>query len=153
MVLGIDFSASNEWQGRQVFQRNSLHALLLKEKNPYEKVIQILGSTLEPFSDTGKIYAFGFGDAKSKDHSVFSFMPSGLPCMGFKQALARFSKNSKKFSDFESNLINFRYRDIVKNALLSGPTSYAPLIYKAIELTEESKSYHILVIISGKKFN
>ena len=74
-------------------------------------------------------YAFGFGDAKTKDHSVFSFMPVGQPCNGFKHALARFYtsiiyKFGAKFQTFDP----FRYRDIVKNALLSGPTTVIPNI-------------------------
>ena len=43
--------------------------------NPYQKVIQILGKTLEPFTDYGHVYAYGFGDAVSQDFDVFNLIP------------------------------------------------------------------------------
>ena len=68
LILGIDFTASNEWQGRRTFSRKSLHAISEKvderygplgtmhhlglfRDNPYQKVISILGQTLEPLDD------------------------------------------------------------------------------------------------------
>ena len=89
LILGIDFTASNEWQGRRTFSRKSLHAISEKvdercgrrgsmhhlglfKDNPYQKVISILGQTLEPLDDDNLIPAFGFGDLKTKDKDVFS---------------------------------------------------------------------------------
>lgn len=41
------------------------------------------------------------------------------------------------------------YRDVVCKAKLAGPTSFAPAIYKALELVEASGGqYHILLIIA-----
>ena len=48
---------------------------LLFRANPYQKVIQILGKTLEPFTDYGHVYAYGFGDAVSQDFDVFNLIP------------------------------------------------------------------------------
>lgn len=67
-------AASNEWQGRRTFNKNCLHALVVKALNPYQQVIASLGATLEPFvGDHGVIHAFGFGDRDSRDTRVFSF--------------------------------------------------------------------------------
>ena len=42
--------------------------------NPYQKVIQILGRTLEPFVECDHVYAYGFGDAVSQDFDVFNLV-------------------------------------------------------------------------------
>ena len=93
LMIGIDFTASNEWQGRRTFSQKSLHAISEKldertgrrgshpslgflRNNPYQKVISILGETLEPFDEDHLIPAFGFGDSVTKDNSVFPL--SGL---------------------------------------------------------------------------
>ena len=41
-----------------------------------------------------------------------------------------------------------RYREIVPTLTLSGPTSFAPAIHKALELVKETNEYHILIIIA-----
>ena len=59
--------------------------------NPYQKVIQILGRTLEPFTDYGHVYAYGFGDAVSQDVDVFNLVfgdeddEQNKPCNDFRQ--------------------------------------------------------------------
>ena len=59
--------------------------------NPYQKIIQILGRTLEPFTETDRVYAYGFGDSASQDVSVFNLMQSDAdddkekPCHDFRQ--------------------------------------------------------------------
>eukprot|EP00267_Zea_mays_P026874 XP_008655372.1 copine (Calcium-dependent phospholipid-binding protein) family isoform X1 [Zea mays] len=129
LILGIDFTKSNEWSGRHSFRRKSLHAIN-GTPNPYEQAISIIGRTLSPFDDDNLIPCFGFGDASTHDHSVFSFYPENRPCRGFEEVLVR-------------------YRQIVPHLNLSGPTSFAPLIYAAISVVENSNwQYHVLVIIA-----
>lgn len=41
-----------------------------------------------------------------------------------------------------------RYASIAPAVSLSGPTSFAPLIRKAIEIVQDSGEYHCLVIIA-----
>lgn len=129
LILGIDFTKSNEWSGRYSFRRKSLHAIN-GTPNPYEQAISIIGQTLSPFDDDNLIPCFGFGDASTHDHSVFSFFKDNRPCRGFEEVLER-------------------YRQIVPHLNLSGPTSFAPLIHAAMSVVENSNwQYHVLVIIA-----
>ncbi|KAL5482271.1 hypothetical protein EMCRGX_G022577 [Ephydatia muelleri] len=100
----------------------------------------------ERFDEDHLIPAFGFGDIKTKDKSVFPLKPDG-PCLGFEQVLKC-------------------YTSVAKEIQLSGPTNFAPLvrIKKAIEIVKKEQSvscmcdlgdvtlplpqYHILVIIA-----
>ena len=131
LIIGIDFTASNEWQGRKSFSGRSLHHIFnsTKKLNPYQRVVQIISKTLEPFDDDNLIPAFGFGDSTTKDHSVFSFNNDGSPCKGLDDVLKQYS-------------------DVVRRVTLSGPTTFAPLINKAIEIVKEERSFNILVIIA-----
>ncbi|XP_057770161.1 E3 ubiquitin-protein ligase RGLG3 [Salvia miltiorrhiza] len=129
LILGIDFTKSNEWTGKYSFHRKSLHAIG-STPNPYEQAISIIGRTLSPFDEDNLIPCFGFGDATTHDQHVFSFYPDHRPCNGFEEALAR-------------------YREIVPLLNLSGPTSFAPVIDAAVHIVEKSNfQYHVLVIIA-----
>lgn len=129
LILGIDFTKSNEWTGKHSFHRKSLHAIG-STPNPYEQAISIIGRTLSPFDEDNLIPCFGFGDATTHDQHVFSFYPDHRPCNGFEEALAR-------------------YREIVPLLNLSGPTSFAPVIDAAVHIVEKSNfQYHVLVIVA-----
>ncbi|CAK9177096.1 unnamed protein product, partial [Ilex paraguariensis] len=129
LILGIDFTKSNEWTGKHSFHRRSLHSIS-NTPNPYEEAISIIGRTLSPFDEDNLIPCFGFGDASTHDRHVFSFYPDHRPCHGFEEALAR-------------------YREIIPYLKLAGPTSFAPIIDAAIDIVERSNGqYHVLVIIA-----
>ncbi|KAG5546924.1 hypothetical protein RHGRI_018925 [Rhododendron griersonianum] len=125
LILGIDFTKSNEWTGLY----GSLHDIGVTP-NPYEKAISIIGKTLAPFDEDNLIPCFGFGDSTTHDQEVFSFHNDHSPCHGFEEVLAC-------------------YKKIVPNLRLSGPTSYAPVVEAAIDIVEKSGGqYHILVIVA-----
>ncbi|CAI9108750.1 OLC1v1008431C1 [Oldenlandia corymbosa var. corymbosa] len=129
LILGIDFTKSNEWTGKYSFNRRSLHTIG-STPNPYQQAISIIGRTLTPFDEDNLIPCFGFGDASTHDQYVFSFYPDHRPCQGFEEALAR-------------------YKEIVPHLKLAGPTSFAPIIDCAIDIVERSNGqYHVLVIIA-----
>lgn len=130
LIVGIDFTKSNEWTGKISFGGRSLHAIG-NELNPYEKAISIVGETLTPFDEDNLIPCFGFGDSSTHDKHVFSFFPDNRPCEGFEEAL-------------------MRYRTIVPHVRLAGPTSFAPIINAAVDIVEQSGGqYHVLIIIAG----
>ncbi|KAG6510192.1 hypothetical protein ZIOFF_028201 [Zingiber officinale] len=91
LILGIDFTKSNEWTGKHSFNRRSLHAIG-DRPTPYEQAISIIGHTLSPFDEDNLIPCYGFGDASTRDHSVFSFYPDNHPCCGFEEVLSRYRK-------------------------------------------------------------
>ena len=102
------------------------------DTNPYNSVIRILGRTLSAFDDDQLIPTYGFGDLGSKDHSLVSFdaTGAGAPIKTLDSVLTA-------------------YNDLISKFQLSGPTSFAPAIFKAIEICRESKGqYHILVIVA-----
>ncbi|KAI3731437.1 hypothetical protein L1987_62625 [Smallanthus sonchifolius] len=129
LIVGIDFTKSNEWTGIKSFNGRSLHSIGGLQ-NPYEQAISIIGKTLAAFDEDNLIPCFGFGDALTHDQSVFSFYPNSRSCQGFEDVLRR-------------------YREIVPHLRLSGPTSFAPIIETAMAIVEESGGqYHVLLIIA-----
>ncbi|XP_019415571.1 PREDICTED: E3 ubiquitin-protein ligase RGLG2-like [Lupinus angustifolius] len=129
LIVGIDFTKSNEWTGGRSFQRRCLHHIG-HEQNPYEQAISIIGKTLSSFDEDNLIPCFGFGDASTHDQEVFSFFPDERFCHGFEEVLGR-------------------YKDLVPQLKLAGPTSFAPVIEMAITIVEQSGGqYHVLLIIA-----
>ncbi|XP_051119863.1 E3 ubiquitin-protein ligase RGLG2-like [Andrographis paniculata] len=129
LIVGIDFTKSNEWTGKRSYNGRSLHHIG-SGLNPYEQAISIIGKTLAAFDDDNLIPCFGFGDASTHDQDVFSFYPDGNFCNGFEEVLSR-------------------YREIVPNLRLAGPTSFAPIIEMATTIVEQSGGqYHVLLIIA-----
>jgi hypothetical protein len=129
LIIGVDYTKSNTWSGKQSFGGNCLHAIFNGIFNPYQEVISIIGSTLSEFDEDNNIPVFGFGDVQTKDKGIFSFFEGNTVAKGFQQVLDR-------------------YAEITPNVQLSGPTSFAPLIKEAINIVKYLKSYHILVIIA-----
>ncbi|CAN7130698.1 unnamed protein product [Brassica rapa subsp. narinosa] len=129
LILGIDFTKSNEWTGKTSFEGKCLHALG-ETPNPYEKAIFVIGQTLAPFDEDNLIPCFGFGDSTTHDEEVFGFHSDNSPCHGFEEVLAC-------------------YRRIAPNLRLSGPTSYGPLIDAAVDIVEKNNGqFHVLVIVA-----
>ncbi|KAI6655253.1 Copine family protein 2-like [Oopsacas minuta] len=129
LIFGIDYTRSNNTQGEQTFGGHSLHALVPPLLNPYQKVIRTLGLVLEPFDDDNMIPVYGFGDSRTKGNNVFNIKTDGGMCNGVSDTLKI-------------------YEQITPHITLSGPTNFAPLIDKAIEIVRSMTSYHILVIIA-----
>ncbi|CAO2829360.1 unnamed protein product [Amaranthus hypochondriacus] len=129
LIVGIDFTKSNEWTGTKSFNRRSLHHIG-NELNPYEEAISIIGKSLSAFDEDNLIPCYGFGDASTHDQDVFSFYEDDRYCHGFEEVLSR-------------------YRELVPQLRLAGPTSFAPVIEMAMTIVEHSGGqYHVLLIIA-----
>lgn len=129
VILGIDFTKSNAWNGTRTFDKRSLHSIG-PEMNPYQVVMSALTHLLRGFDDDQRIPCYGFGDGTTGGSKVFSFFEGDCPALGLEGVLER-------------------YKQIASCVTLSGPTSFAPLIHKAIEVVAKNGfKYHILVIIA-----
>lgn len=134
LIIGIDFSASNEWQGRKCFGVRCLHDVSnSKLLNPYQRVLTIMAATMEQFDDDHLIPTFGFGDKLCRNDSVFALARDGVQCKGFDEVLERY-------------LLHATHSE------LGGPTCMAPIIEQAVEIVKDKKSYHILLIITDGQF-
>lgn len=130
LIVGIDFTKSNEWSGRYSFNSKCLHAFDGPTANPYEQAMTIIARTLAAFDDDDLIPCYGFGDNTTGDRAIFSFFPQDRPANGLQGAVQR-------------------YRQVAPLVKLAGPTSFAPLIRHAMRLVIQSgMQYHILVMIA-----
>ena len=69
------------------------------------------------------------GDITTTDKSVFPFWPNDKVSVGIEEVI-------------------MRYNEITPQVILSGPTSFGPIIRKAIQIVQNTKQYHILIIIA-----
>ena len=127
LIVGIDFTKSNEWTGAESYGGRSLHAAGTRLlPNPYERVLEILGRVLEPFDDDRQIPVFAFGDVQTTNKSVR--LLGDAVCTGTDEMLAL-------------------YRRHAPTVQLSGPTSFAALIDEAGRLVARTKRFHLLVVL------
>ncbi|KAF0915465.1 hypothetical protein E2562_036328 [Oryza meyeriana var. granulata] len=133
LIIGVDFTKSNEWTGKHCFNGRSLHHISEDSLNPYEQAISIIGRTLSTFDEDNRIPCFGFGDTSTHDRDVFSFS---------------FYSDRRQYCNGVPEVLR-RYREITPHVRLSGPTSLAPIIETATRITQDSGyQYHILLIIA-----
>jgi E3 ubiquitin-protein ligase RGLG len=122
LIIGIDFTKSNLYNGAISFGGKSLHELFpasvaaeQSQQNPYEYVLQNICETMSAFDDDNHIPCYGFGDVTTRNEKVFSFKNDHLPCYGLQE-------------------VRFLYRDLLPNISLAGPTSFAPIIRSSFPL-------------------
>jgi hypothetical protein len=135
LIVGVDFTKSNTWQGRGCFEFENLHTIS-NIPNPYQQVLSVMCSALAPFDDDQLIDAYGFGDKTTTNKGIFPFQTVNMngafteyPCVKLEGVLESYNR-------------------LVPHLEMSGPTSFAPIIRKAIELVSIRKAYHILLIIA-----
>ncbi|CAE7314842.1 RGLG3 [Symbiodinium natans] len=136
LILGIDFTRSNLTQGKETFHNLSLHALRSPHgPNPYQRSIEIVVKALAPmFDEDGLIPAFIFGDVSTKDRAVRPLV-TGKDSIPVDDVLPAYTKAVEQLG--------------AGGRGLSGPTSFAPLIYKAIEVVRQNgNEQHILLILA-----
>ena len=145
LIIGIDFTGSNNHQGKKTFHGQNLHTITKGKRNPYQAVIEIMSKTLDEFDDDGIYPAYIFGDAYTNEKTVRPLTET-MPEEGYDG----FESLAKAYEEAATNAIN--------KALFSGPTTFAPMIRKAIEITKSKMEdgaypYHILLILSDGEIN
>lgn len=137
LIIGIDYTKSNQWKGGPPYYHyQNLHAIDPDRPNIYQQVLTIMCNSLSGFDDDQLIDTFGFGDSVTTNKSVFSFytttdkgIVSDQPCYGLGGVLTR-------------------YNELTPYIKMAGPTNFAPIIRKAIDIVRLRKAYHILIIIT-----
>ncbi|KAK4595095.1 hypothetical protein RGQ29_018738 [Quercus rubra] len=120
LLIGIDFTKSNEWTGKVSFNNRSLHAIGYTS-NPYEKAISVMGKTLSPFDEDNLIPCFGFGDA-------FTVI------IHLAMVLKQLCPATERLLEMQN---------------LLGQLLMLPVIEAAIDIVEKSGGqYHVLLIIA-----
>ncbi|CAL9062367.1 unnamed protein product [Musa banksii] len=127
LIVGNDFTKSNEWTGKSSSGRRSLHDIR-SVPNPYEQAISIIGRTPSDFDDCSLIPCFDFGDGQ------------GVRLLSWQQAM----EAQQRYREAQQ-----RYRELVPGIKLAGPTSSAPIIETVMSIVDESGGqYHVLLIIA-----
>jgi len=144
LIVGVDFTKSNTWNGSHpYFPEKNLHSITTIP-NLYQQVITIIGRTLEVFDDDKLIPAYGFGDLSTTDKAVFPFLVD--PQTGFEIPCLTFANVLQMYNHVVNEIAFGRIT-------MSGPTNFAPIIRKAIEIVRKERSYHILLIICDGEMN
>ncbi|TNJ26215.1 Copine I [Giardia muris] len=129
MVVGIDFSKSNEWTGEKSYGRG-LHDLGVKE-TPYEKALRIMSRIVHEFDEDDIYPVYRFGCINTKSSSV---LPLLYP-----------TQEDPHFHGFDE--VCKAYRQIAPHIEMSGPTTFAPMIYQAIEICKTCPRQFFLLLL------
>ena len=131
MVVGIDFSKSNEWTGEKTYQRGLYDSKC--GETPYGKALRIMSTIVSRFDDDNIYPVYRFGCIHAQDKSV---LPLLYP-----------DQEDPHFEGFDA--VKKAYEYIAPQTEMSGPTTFAPMIRQAIEISKETgNQYMILVLLT-----
>ena len=95
LIVAVDFTKSNRTQGAKSFGGKCLHAVDEDDTapcNPYTSVIRIVGESLSPFDDDGRIPALYFGDTETRHTACRPFRER--PCQGMDEVLEEYKRHA-----------------------------------------------------------
>jgi E3 ubiquitin-protein ligase RGLG len=148
VMIGIDFTSSNSTQGgrgkfNNIYPHNSLHNNDPNNPNPYKQVMNLSLNTLNDLDQDNMFPAYGFGDSLTTDTEVFPLRTDDngneIPSHGVEGVLEAYEYYLGLFDSGEMKM--------------KGPTSFAPIIYKAIETYKRDGEYIVLIIICDGVIN
>ena len=131
MVVGIDFSKSNEWTGEKTYQRGLYDSKC--GETPYGKALRIMSTIVSRFDDDNIYPVYRFGCIHAQDKSVLPLM---YP-----------DREDPHFEGFDT--VRKAYEHIAPQIEMSGPTTFAPMICQAIEVSKDcGNQYMVLVLLT-----
>lgn len=138
LIIAIDFTGSNGHPNDD----GSLHSVRPGVMNDYERAISSCGNIVAYYDYDQKFPVFGFG----------AILP------GTSQASMCFNINSNPMDPeiYSINGVLEEYHKIVMNLSFSGPTYFAPILRKSIEIIERESGtlkYTILMILTDGIIN
>lgn len=134
LVVAVDYTQSNNMQGGTV---GTLHHAEFRH-NPYEQVMRAVGSALVQVLDGDQtVPCFGFG-AKG----------SGIdPLDSFHIGTANNAGDLVRV--YRGYMTRFEHKGLA----MSGPTSFASVIQRVVELAKTKQRFHTLLIITDGQIN
>lgn len=130
VILCYDFSCSNDSSGSRTYHAN-MHNINKLNVTPYEKVTSLMRFLVKEFDEDQEIPCYIFGSQSTTDKTVAPLSQGA----------------STPYITGMDNVIK-AYRDNALKIVQSGPTTMAPMIREAIKLCQQTKEYHILIIIT-----
>lgn len=131
MIVGIDFTDSARFTGRQTFGGKNLHYIDDSPdptRNPYESALIDIMQAMSGIDSDGRVPGYAFGCEKTQDMAVDLFTAGEIDARSYKPILTA-------------------YRAAAVARTKSGPTSFAPLIREAAWQAERDLRFHLLLII------
>ena len=139
LLVAVDFSRSNQWNGRKSFGGRGLHdTLTAGVPTPYETVLEALATVMGEFDDADATIPFhGFGHAEG---DLFSLAEGGGDCLDMADLLRRYRRVA---------------RDVVPDGERIGAASLTPVIDLTIQemnrrrgADESFEQLHVLLLVT-----
>lgn len=127
LIVGIDATASNIDMGRETFGGKSLHSFEPGQLNPYEQILWATVPILNEFDDDKKVPVLAFGDQRTKDFGALVLDEAAHGHEGVLQAYRRFLQDER--------------------TVLSGPTSFIPVLSWAVDQVRRTRTYTVVLLI------
>jgi len=133
LIVGIDFTSSN----KEINNPASLHFMSSNSNNHYEKAILSCGNIIAFYDYDQKFPVYGYGALLRNESNANHCFP------------VNFSEDPNVNSI--ENILP-AYRNCLLNVKLYGPTNFAPLIRKTINIAQHSQKnrdiYYVLMILT-----